>query len=370
MASLQMAMARCVLKKLRKGHFCRGFCFLFVLVLMPLSVVFAVPAHLDKSKMKQGCRECHKGHGEKGTPLLGKTKEEICLDCHSAKAGTRTTDIYSVITKQSNHPVLQTGQFHVPGERLPEDSSSSQRHVSCYDCHNAHKAEKGKPYAGMRGYRGNGISTKRVTYEYEVCYKCHADGPNSKGGAADVSSDFNFSNVSFHPVETFGKSSFVPSLKAGYSAGSLIKCSDCHGNDDPTGPKGPHGSSYAPILKFQYNRSPGIESSNSYRLCYECHDRTSIISDHSFRAHKSHIVYQQTACAICHKAHGSRSNTALIDFDLSAVFPNSRGERTYIPGVRGTPRCLLSCHLNGQTYEHKLNQNLIYSVNGRSLPQW
>ncbi len=42
------------------------------------------------------------------------------------------------------------------------------------------------------------------------------------------------------------------------NASSLIKCTDCHNNDDSFGPKGPHGSNYEHILKKNFTLIGGI----------------------------------------------------------------------------------------------------------------
>ena len=35
---------------------------------------------------------------------------------------------------------------------------------------------------------------------------------------------------------------------------NAMDCSDCHGNDDKYGPRGPHGSRYASLLKDNYSK--------------------------------------------------------------------------------------------------------------------
>ncbi len=327
-----------------------------------------VPTHLDKTKVKMECSECHKGHGKRGTTMLAKTKDDFCFQCHSFSG--KASDIYSQLSKRSNHRILETSRYHVPGEELPAKDIAAPRHASCYDCHNVHRSEKDAQLKGIRGYAGKGAKPRKMTREYEVCYNCHADSANRGSDELDVSLDFDPANPSYHPVETYGRNSFVPSLRREYRKSSMIDCSDCHGNDDPSGPKGPHGSIYEPILRYHYVRSEGPESPRAYELCYACHERRSILADESFRAHKVHIVYNQISCAQCHDAHGSKYQPALINFDRTAVFPNSLGEYTMLPTVQGRPRCSLSCHVNGHISEHKLNRNLLYSVNGRSVSQW
>lgn len=325
---------------------------LAVLLLFPFHV-YASSTHLDKTKVASGCTACHKAHGKRGTPMLERSKDDLCFKCHGA--GSKRTDIYSVIIKPSNHPVSQTSVYHAAGEHLPERDSALPRHVSCFDCHNVHISEASNSVKGMKGYSGRGAKIKSLTNEYELCYECHSDSANLPQNK-NVSLDFLQSNASFHPVETYGKNTFVPSLVRGYNTSSLIKCSDCHGNDDISGPKGPHGSLYSPILSARYDRTTGAESPTSYGLCYKCHNRTSILNDESFNAHKVHIVFNQNSCAQCHVAHGSSTNRNLIGFDITVAFPNSKGEFAFLRGDRGKPRCLLSCHISGKVFEHKIEQ--------------
>ncbi len=330
----------------------------------------AVPTHLDKSKMQRGCSTCHKSHGKRGTAMLESTKEDQCFTCHSPRG--RHKDIYSVIIKPSSHPVIQTSRYHVSGEVLPEKDSSLPRHVSCYDCHNVHRSESTNTVKGVRGYSGRGVKVQRPEREHELCYNCHSDSANFRG--RNISLDFLFSNASFHPVETYGRNRDIPSLIRGLTTSSLIQCSDCHGNDDTSGPRGPHGSVFAPILKRRYERNPGSESPSTYALCYQCHNRTSILNDESFKAHKVHIVFNQVSCAQCHSnSHGSSLYSNLIDFDTTFASSNTRGEFIFSPSAgTGTPRCLLSCHIGGSDFDHKVSvtQPPEYCINAECVVGW
>ncbi len=354
---------------------------LFFIAALFLSSSEAAPTHLDKTKVKTECSGCHKGHGKKGTINLSGSKDDLCFKCHGVGTppldsatgkpsdSVKASDIYSELTKPSNHKILETSRYHVPGEELPEKDPSVPRHVSCYDCHNVHKSEKNRLLKGLRGYSGKGFSSKQTTRQYELCYNCHSDSANLRNQALNISLAFDSSNPSFHPVEAFGKHSSLPSIRnSGLS--SMIDCTDCHGNDNPVGPKGPHGSRFAPILKYEYVKTGGSESPRSYELCYSCHERSSILGDESFKAHKIHIVFNRISCAQCHDSHGSRFYPSLVRFDTTTVFPNSRGEMTFQSMSGGRPRCYLSCHVNGQIYEHKLDKNLIYTINTRLLNQW
>ncbi|MBI5101431.1 MAG: hypothetical protein HZB33_06320 [Nitrospirae bacterium] len=338
------------------------------LLLLTAAVSHAAPTHLNRTNVKGGCSECHKGHGKKGTSMLAASGgKELCFRCHSQFG--RASDIYSQLLKLSTHRILETSMYHVKGEQLPETDGFKPRHASCDDCHNVHVSEKNEGLKGLRGYRGGGLKSRKIEYDYELCYNCHSDSANRPSQSTDISLDFAASNASFHPVVSFGRNAFVPSLRK-LSPSSMIKCIDCHGNDDPSGPKGPHGSIYKPLLKYRYVQTPGPESPSSYDLCYSCHERSSILDDESFKAHKAHIVFNRISCAQCHDSHGSRFNSSLINFDVNTVFPNSLGQVSFQNAVRGKPRCYLSCHLNGRIYEHKLDQKLAYTVNSKTVPQW
>jgi predicted CXXCH cytochrome family protein len=262
--------------------------FALLILLAPLfgpDHAFAIPTHLDISKIQGGCSECHMGHGKSGTPMLKSKKGGFCFICHSktgsgdAIKGRPAVDIHSEILKPSRHPVTETARYHIKNEILPETSSSTPRHVSCYDCHNVHQAEKGNKLKGVRGYSGRGGKVRKIKDReaYTLCYKCHSDSMNLPFNASNISLDFDPANSSFHPVESIGKRGNMPSLKNDLTSSSMISCVDCHGNDDEFGPKGPHGSRYSPLLRYNYNRTEGPESVTAYDICYNCHERSSIL---------------------------------------------------------------------------------------------
>jgi len=329
--------------------------------------------HLDSSKLPGGCNSCHRSHGARATVMLEQPKEELCFKCHGTiKRGIKgeaMTDIYSVITKRSNHPFLQTTRYHVTGETFPERSPSPPRHISCYDCHNPHLSTKDKPFNGVRGYSGKGVIISRVENEFEVCYKCHSDSANLPSDASNIARKFDPGSASFHPVETTGRNMFVPSLQGTLSTLSIITCSDCHGNDDKGGPKGPHGSNYEFMLKENYEMDTGPESPYAYELCYGCHRRGSILEDESFKSHKKHVLYSKTSCYACHDAHGGTDHENLINFDTRLVTANSIGQLNYMRLTIGKPRCFLSCHVDGVTYEHKMI-GFDYCINSNCIPGW
>ena len=86
--------------------------------------------------------------------------------------------------------------------------------------------------------------------------------------------------------------------------------------------------------------------------CYKCHQRSGILSDRSFSAHRLHIVDQRTPCSACHDPHGisvTRSfgsdHTHLINFDLSIVQEYPATHRLTFRDL-GTfaGSCTLLCH--------------------------
>lgn len=328
--------------------------------------------HLNRSNAPQGCNSCHKGHGKRGTLMLDVPKEELCFKCHGPqKKGMNEeakSDMYSVFMKRSNHPVIQTAQYHVSGETLPEKSPSTRRHVSCDDCHNVHLSTKDKAIRGTRGYSRKAL-VKDVQRAYEVCYLCHSDSANLPPNAYNVALKFDPTSTSFHPIETHGKNRRVPSLKSPWSTGSTIDCSDCHGNDDRMGPKGPHGSKYLHLLKANYTVESGPESFFAYDLCYECHKRESILNDESFALHKRHVVYAAVSCSACHDPHGSRDYDNLISFDVKIVYPNSIGQLNYMKFLPGKPRCFLSCHTGATKYDH-IMKGAQYCIDKNCPPGW
>lgn len=317
-------------------------------------------SHMDKTVNREGCAACHSGRSAQGSGMLKSRREQLCYRCHSYRStvrGRAATDIESVMRKFSHHPVEETSQYHQVSETLPARDTSQLRHVACQDCHLAHITNSARPWNGARGYRPGkvrgigkgilptGLTMKKADYEYEVCYLCHSEGADMGMDSRDVASEFDTSNPSFHPVEMEGKNKNVPSLLKGLNEGTIIDCSDCHGNNDLSGPKGPHGSDYFPLLLAEFRTDDGPESSQSYGLCYMCHDRMSILADESFKRHKAHLTMYDISCKGCHNSHGSRVNRHLIEFDpLSVTAASDAMGPIYIEGLSGMPKCYLNCH--------------------------
>jgi predicted CXXCH cytochrome family protein len=320
--------------------------------------------HLDRRKNDAGCAGCHAGSGVPGTPLLKKSWDTLCFICHGTikkgKKGEALTDMEEVFAKQSIHPIFETSKYHLPDEELPEMNPSAPRHVACEDCHRAHLTVPEIPWAGAKGYAKGKQKMKYAIDEYELCYLCHSDSANLPDDQTNKMEDFDSMNPSYHPIEDMGRNPYVPSLVKSLKTTSIIKCSDCHGNNDPLGTKGPHGSDYKPLLIAEYKTDDGPESPKRYELCYLCHDRRSILEDESFNRHKLHIVYQYTACFTCHDSHGSKTNQNLIEFNLNVVQQSpASGGPEFVPWGQGMDRCYLLCH----NIDHNIE-----TVNGKPWP--
>lgn len=325
--------------------------------------------HGDRTLMPKSCRACHRGMS---MSISG--EERVCLTCHGddqsrqemARRGylkqdgvNRLGDIGSELRKPFNHPVLVSSGIHQANEVLPEELVNAARHVECVDCHEPHLVERDAPFKGIPGKRvGNFMAD--IEKEYELCYRCHAESANLPANETNKHGEFKLTNPSYHPVEGEGRNAYVISLKEPYAekeekAGdiSVISCSDCHGNDDANGPKGPHGSSYRGLLTTNYEmEDERPENEFAYALCYKCHSRTSILDNESFPYHKRHIEGNQatgqtgTSCFTCHDAHGSSQYQFLIRFNEDVVEPNADGKLEFqAQGVASRHgSCLLKCH--------------------------
>ena len=341
------------------------------------------------------CEACHRPHTAHVTQRLLKAggnssqgSAQVCYQCHDGNVTTNiknppsNTVVQNIKTsfsgKTYKHPGSTvagssgaTDSGHDLAETLPINSS---RHASCDDCHNPHAA-KGYELAsgtfpvppampstlwGVEGVRADGTSRSRTTgnddalYEYEICFKCHADSTNKPqttdystsgigfgrlplrvpdfSGVTNCSSalsirantryEFSVNTTSYHPVvkslghtvannPPYGVPSLRPYVKdsAGndiisrpLNANSLIYCGDCHNSDtgrdtsstrsDTISPAGPHGSNFIHILE----RANLLDiPSNSAGTC----------ATGSSQTHTNYNLSDMKLCDKCHDITGS-----------------------------------------------------------------
>ncbi len=309
-----------------------------------------------------GCLTCHRPHGAGGHERLlhFPRMEDNCLNCHN---GLVASNVRADLLKRSRHDVFRYRDVHDPRE-VP---TVAPMHVECADCHNAHALRRAPAQApmipgamqGVSGFTLTGVVTPNVQFEYEVCFKCHADNPERPPSditrqitQTNTRLEFDPSGPSFHPVTAPGMNTNVPSLRSPLTVATFIFCTDCHSSDSPSAAKGPHGSIHPYLLAGRYETSDFTpESRSSYELCYRCHSRNSILGNESFAAHREHLE-NEVPCSACHDPHGisasqgsSFNNSHLMNFDVAIVQPDpDTGRRAFEDLGVFHGRCFLSCH--------------------------
>jgi predicted CXXCH cytochrome family protein len=338
---------------------------------------------------QNGCENCHMPHGAGGPKrLLNYLQEESnCYPCHDGNVASK--NVQAEFQKPSRHEVEATtigvtSNHHETGESPVMITG----HVECVDCHNPHATNTQTANAPLVpgslakvsgvDANGAGISFPNAAMnEYEICFKCHASSNAQTiappiprvAKSLDTRQAFQTINPSYHPVIGQGPSNLdVPSIPSTYTPAlttlSMIYCTDCHDSDDSrsiggSGPRGAHGSIYSPLIRQQYQTMDNtVESPAVYALCYQCHNRTSILQDTSFRknslgagGHSGHVLGQNTPCSMCHDPHGvqdnglSGSHTHLINFDTRFVTAVSGNTYPFYTdnGMR-SGSCTLVCH--------------------------
>jgi len=285
---------------------------------------------------RRGCNHCHTPHNAEGPERLLKKmpEEEVCFQCHPP--------IERIFVKPYNHPLDETVGVHDP----TEDPLTAERHVECFDCHNPHQAQKTRGgrggasasppditqnLVGVKGVNLSGVVVAEAEYQYEICFKCHADNSFAPPTVPRQILEDNIrlkldpANPSYHPIAAPGRSNYVPSLRPYYNTGDMIYCTDCHNNDGSTRLACPIGSIYPHILREQYIQDDYASYTYSnYALCFNCHDPNILFSSRStFPPHDSHVRQYSIPCSACHDPHGvpqargatEAANAHLINFD-------------------------------------------------------
>lgn len=316
---------------------------------------------------ENACINCHRPHaGGHPQRLLAQSAEPVvCTICHNGAVAPK--NIEAEFLKPYHHPIENSQWTHDP----KEEPAVMPRHVTCVDCHNQHAVTPTPATAPAatgrtlhsRGVNIQGARVDQISFEYEVCLKCHGvNEPTTPGilrldPVRNVRLKINPANPSYHPVAAQGKNTTIVGLEPPLTSSSMIYCTNCHNNDEwtPTGtrPRGPHGSRYEPILEREFQRGdPVSESLASFALCYKCHNRSSLIDGSGRFPHKKHVVENNISCAACHDIHGSRQKIRLINFMLrtisgnTVVTANSKGKLEFNPDLSepGRGSCSLRCH--------------------------
>jgi len=318
-----------------------------------------------------GCASCHVPHaaGAKEELMRFMAPEQNCLPCHNAQGPGQ--NVAGEFNKVSAHPIFVNSQSHSPAEN---PVNPPMRHVTCVDCHNPHAATKtassaaqvAGALAGVTGVTAGGSIQRNITHEYELCFRCHADSV-ARGPArvprqfveTNTRREFNPGNTSFHPIEAVGKNPGVSSLIPPLTAASLITCTDCHNNDQGpgnggSGPNGPHGSAFVPLLERRLMLTDGTPyNPDNFALCYKCHSSTVVDSDQStsWSGHRKHIEDYRAACTTCHDSHAA-TQPHLVNFNTAYVLPFN-GQLRYTSTGMNHGTCTLTCHDgNGQNQPH------------------
>lgn len=314
---------------------------------------------LHAGLQEDACLQCHEIHTlPSNAKLLRADENTLCLSCHDSRKDEDTEiasikNLEEVFERPFTHPIRINPNVTDIGYDSNTDSPwnfglADDRFVRCGDCHNPHAASEKNispvldgSLAFVEGVDVIGFQKDPADYEYEICYKCHGQNQNVNSGN-DVARLLSVGNRSYHPIENIGMSPYVPSLKDGWSEQSLITCSDCHGNDDPYGPQGPHGSNIPHILKAPYSDFP-YGSLDDQELCFKCHEKSIIIGNDGFKFHNLHINQAGYSCSACHNPHGSPESPGLIDLNQSHI-TTINGEKTVESLEPGHGTCTLKCH--------------------------
>ncbi len=346
------------------------------------------------SVQQNGCENCHTPHNAEGTQRLlnARAEENNCYPCHNGNVAS--ANIQADFQKPSRHQVEATTIGVTANHHEANESPVMLTgHVECVDCHNPHvtngQAANPSSVSGkldkVSGVDINGSAIALPNFaanEFEICFKCHASSSPQSGMSAgfpvprvvstvNKRTAFQTTNPSYHPVAGQGPMNLdVPSIPSIYlpsmTVQGMIYCTDCHDSDNSrsiggTGPRGSHGSIYSPLIRERYETADNTPETNAaYALCYRCHNRTSILSDASFRknqtsgkgGHSGHTGATVNApCSLCHDPHGiqdpgtSGSHTHLINFDTRYVARyGSNAYPFYTDNGNHTGNCTLVCH--------------------------
>jgi predicted CXXCH cytochrome family protein len=372
------------------------------------------------------CETCHTSHTGISDSLLPDppAQSNLCFTCHDGtNAITNIKSDYTDPNVPPNDPSTNSIYSHPATTPAANPAGGNDafhnvlnRQSECGNCHNPHAGDSSLTTETAKGYLASGALAKisgvgvsgssrsfvwedSITYEYELCYKCHSSYtvlPTSPA-ETDQSAEFNPANASFHPIESSGTNSSTamgnnlagtsPYKLWNFGTGDTIRCLNCHGDyrlANPASPPAangrlaPHSSEHVSLLMNNYRDlllKPSGEAyqASDFALCYQCHaeapfkDTTANVrSDTNFRYHGFHLNLisdvgsggtdintpgdgqGNAICRECHyqthgqpaSARGNASGTALVNF-APDVQPNSAQILQWDPSAQ---TCNLTCH--------------------------
>jgi predicted CXXCH cytochrome family protein len=301
------------------------------------------------------CAACHAAHTAQQADLLNvpTSQSDLCFTCHAPGQGA--TDVETAFrAAPTNAPATDTYYSH------PVDGVAVGGTLKCSECHNPHLSGSARPDETTTGWTASGatsaaggvavtngdagaeptfvpIDGSPLTYEYELCLKCHSgattlpppDPAHPSWWALDAGIEFNPANASYHPIEAAGRNvsaqmaaSLVgtsPFKAWTFGIDSTIRCTSCHG--DPatvnqtasSGPKTPaadaleashaspnRGLLIAPYRDRELKPAGEAYAAADFALCYLCHaerpfadpnkPQDPVARDTSFPLHGFHLT--------------------------------------------------------------------------------
>jgi predicted CXXCH cytochrome family protein len=380
------------------------------------------------------CARCHRDHTGKNGNLLpnAPAQSNLCFGCHNGSGSNKNiASHYSDANVPANNAT--TSSFYSHAATTPSTHSAAHddefrgvlnRHNECSDCHNAHSVDGTLATSTTSGWRvsgalknisGVGVTNgaagaiptfawkSSITYEYELCLKCHSSYTTLLSYTKESykkwnkGQEFNPNNPSTHPIEGAGKNTTAamtanlagtsPYKLWTFSTSGVMRCVHCHGDyrlATPASPPAagarlaPHANPSRGNLMNNY-RDRVLKSSGQayaaadFALCLQCHAEApfrdtsgNTRSDTNFRYHGLHVSkipnkgnggtdidtagagQGNAICAECHfrihgqgpNARGNSTGSRLVNFALNVV-NNSNGQLAW----NGTTRsCNLQCH--------------------------
>jgi predicted CXXCH cytochrome family protein len=364
------------------------------------------------------CSTCHRSHTAQGGQLLKESaspQSTLCFACHDGTgANSNVAAQYSDLNVPADDPGTSSFYSHPAttasthtGGQVDEFAGVLNRHAECSDCHNPHQAGSAAPVetasgwtasgslAGTTGVTGTTALTwvNPVTYEYELCLKCHSGYTTLLSYAkesykkTDKAAEFDPAGASYHPVEAAGKNTtaaMTNSLAGGklwqFTTASTVRCLNCHGdyrlvgnpptlNSPANGARlAPHSSRYRGLLIANY-RDRGLKvanepyDTNDFALCYLCHAEAPFQdqsgnsrTDTNFRFHGFHLG------SIGNKGSGG------LDIDTAGAGQGNGICAECHNRVHGTK---LAPWSENQNYERGVNfAPNVEPISGQSAPLW